>query len=238
MSLPRRADLERLYAYPDEVSRRARPWVRLCFVSTLDGSVTGGGGVSGDLGGEADSAAYRVMRDLCDVVLVGAGTARAEGYGPITPETVDGALRERLGLRPVPVLALVSSTLDVPEALLQPEVVVITCAAADETRRAEVAARTDLVVAGEDTIDWDVALAALADRGLLRVVCEGGPHLAGTLAALDLVDELCLTVAPTLVGGSGPRLTRDAPELDQSYRLGHALPAGDVLLTRWLRART
>ena len=234
MSLPRRADLERLYAYPDTID----PWVRLCFVTTLDGSVTGGDGVSGTLGGEADVAAYRVMRDVCDVVLVGAGTARAEGYGPIAPGSVDAGLRERLGLSPVPVLALVSSTLDVPDPLLRPDVIVLTCAAANEERRAEVAARADLVVAGDETIDWPAALAALADRGLLRVLCEGGPHLAGTLATLDLLDELCLTVAPTLVGGSGSRVTRDAPDLDQSFRLGHVVPTGDVLLTRWLRART
>ena len=234
MSLPRRADLQRLYAYPDTID----PWVRLCFVTTLDGSVTGGDGVSGTLGGEADVAAYRVMRDVCDVVLVGAGTARAEGYGPIAPGSVDAGLRERLGLSPVPVLALVSSTLDVPDPLLRPDVIVLTCAAANEERRAEVAARADLVVAGDETIDWPAALAALADRGLLRVLCEGGPHLAGTLATLDLVDELCLTVAPTLVGGSGSRVTRDAPDLDQSFQLGHVVPAGDVLLTRWLRART
>ena len=229
-------ELAEVYAHPVRADDRGapRPWVRLNFVSTVDGSVTGSEGVSGDLGGSADHDAYMAMRNACDVVLVGAGTARAEEYGRITPESVDVARRGAAGLAPVPALAVVSARLDVPTSLLGDGTVVVTTtrAAADPGLEA------DLLAVGDEEIDWPAALAAFAERGWHRVLCEGGPHLAGTLAAADLVDEVCLTVAPELAGGDGPRLTNGAPPLGRPLRLGHVVVAGDVLLTRWLRDRT
>lgn len=229
-------DLAELYAHPvgPDESGAARPWVRLNFVTTVDGSVTGAEGVSGDLGGPADHDAYTAMRNACDVVLVGAGTARDEEYGRITSDSVDTARRRAAGLAPVPALAIVSARLDVPDALLGEGTVVVTTtrAAADPGLDA------DLVPAGDGEIDWLAVLAAFADRGWHRVLCEGGPHLAGTLAAADLVDEVCLTVAPDLAGGDGPRLTHGAPSLGLALRLQHVVVADDVLLTRWLRDRT
>ncbi len=229
-------ELAELYAHPvgTDGTGAPRPWVRLNFVSTVDGSVTGAEGVSGDLGGAADHDAYTAMRNACDVVLVGAGTARDEEYGRITAESVDTTRRRAAGLAPVPALAVVSARLDVPASLLgEGTVVVTTTRAADDP-----GLDADLLPAGDEQIDWPAVLAAFAERGWHRVLCEGGPHLAGTLAAADLVDEVCLTVAPELAGGGGPRLTDGAPPLGRALRLGHVVVAGDVLLTRWLRDRT
>lgn len=229
-------ELAELYTHPlgADDTGAPRPWVRLNFVSTVDGSVTGADGVSGDLGGAADHDAYTAMRNACDVVLVGAGTARAEGYGRITAESVDVARRGSAGLAPVPALAVVSARLEVPPSLVGDGTVVVT------TSRAAAGADldADVLTAGDEEIDWLAVLAAFAERGWHRVLCEGGPHLAGTLAAVDLVDEVCLTVAPELAGGDGPRLTNGAPPLGRALRLGHVVVAGDVLLTRWLRDRT
>ena len=228
-------ELATLYAHPVGTDRAGapRPWVRLNFVSTVDGSVTGADGVSGGLGGEADHDAYAAMRDACDVVLVGAGTARDEGYGPITSASVDTERRRAAGLDPVPALAVVSSRLDVPASLLTGGTVVVTT-----TRAAsQTGLDAELVAAGDEQIDWPVVLAAFAARGWHRVLCEGGPHLAGALVAADLVDEVCLTVAPQLAGGAGPRLTSGAPAVDRGLRLAHVVVAGEVLLTRWLRDR-
>ena len=228
-------ELATLYAHPVGTDRAGAPgpWVRLNFVSTVDGSVTGADGVSGGLGGEADHDAYAAMRNACDVVLVGAGTARDEGYGPITSASVDTERRRAAGLDLVPALAVVSSRLDVPASLLTGGTVVVTTTRAASHTGLDV----ELVAAGDEQIDWPVVLAAFAARGWHRVLCEGGPHLAGALVAADLVDEVCLTVAPQLAGGAGPRLTSGAPAVDRGLRLAHVVVAGEVLLTRWLRDR-
>src|SRR5680860_874864 len=94
--------LEEMYAYPPS---RA-PWIRTNFVSTLDGAAYAADGLSGSLGGPADTRVFELLRSLADVIIVGAGTARAEGYGPVKPGEVDADLRHRLGLKPVPPIAV------------------------------------------------------------------------------------------------------------------------------------
>src|SRR5919206_2775020 len=67
--------------YGDLPVARGRPAVRLNMIASVDGATTLAG-VSGGLGGPADHALFAVLRSLADVVLVAAGTVRAEGYGP------------------------------------------------------------------------------------------------------------------------------------------------------------
>ena len=71
--------LAALYGYPRGVTAE-RPWVRANFVSTLDGAATGADGRSGSINTGADREVFALLRALADVVVVGAGTARAEGY--------------------------------------------------------------------------------------------------------------------------------------------------------------
>lgn len=227
-----RARAEQLYAYPDTSSA----WLRVNFVSSLDGSATTAAGVSGDLGGEVDRETFALLRSLADVIVVGAGTARAEGYRPVGTDEVDAELRERLGLSPVPPIAVVTRTLDVPEPLVAPGQLVIAPAASDASRRAELAESVDVIATGDEAIDWPAALDALAARGLRRVLCEGGPSLFGTLVEQGVVDDLCLTIAPTLVAGNGPRISHGEEAVDRPMALAHAEPVGDVILTRWTRA--
>lgn len=210
-----------LYAYP-EIADGDRPWVRVNFVSSVDGAAQGGDGLSGSLGTDADHAAFGLLRDLCDVVLVSAGTARAEDYGPVE----DG------------VLALVSRSLDVPERLRVPGVLVIAPADVDATSVVALeAAGVEVLTTGDAEIDWPAALDELGRRGLRRVLCEGGPSLLATLTALDLVDELCLTIAPVLLAGEGQRISVGDVQTDVPLRLGHAVDVEGTLLTRWVRER-
>ena len=95
----------------------------------------------------------------------------------------------------------------------------------------------DVLVCGEDAVDPRLMLAAFADRGLNQVLCEGGPHLFGTLIEADCVDELCLTVSPVLEGGSAGRIARGEAAATRPMRLLHALPAGDMLFLRYERRR-
>ncbi|AWB92614.1 pyrimidine reductase family protein [Aeromicrobium chenweiae] len=210
-------EIRRLYAYPAS----DRPWVRTNFVATLDGAAHDAGGRSGPLGGDVDTHVFGILRSLADVVVVGAGTARTEGYGPAG----------------VPI-AVVSRSLDVPEALVVPGHIVITTADAPADRLARLRSTLDVIAAGDGEIDWPAVLDELASRGLRHVLCEGGPTLHGDLVGLDLVDEVCLTIAPVLAAGGAPRIAHGPQAVDRPMTLGHALDVDGVLLTRWVRDRT
>jgi riboflavin biosynthesis pyrimidine reductase len=190
-----------LYAFP-----RGR-WLRSNFVSTLDGSGVGPDGRSGSINTPADNRVFALQRDLCDAVLVGAGTVRAEGYQRVTPTA----------RRPAPpALVVVSGSGRVPSGLERPVEgrgagLLVTCAGAgsaalDRARRA--LGEDAVVVAGGDHVHLPAALDALADRGLRHVLCEGGPTLLAAALAAGVVDELALSVVPTVVGGDGTRITR------------------------------
>jgi len=112
--------------------------------------------------------------------------------------------------------------------------IVITCAGSPDDRRAAVARVADVVVAGEMAVDLKEALTALRDRGLGRVLCEGGPHLLGQLAAEGLLDELCLTVSPILAGPGPTRVVAGAPFPAQPVTLAHALTEDGALFCRYL----
>lgn len=227
------AEIERLYAYPSDDGL----WVRTSFVSTIDGAASADDGRSGSLGGDMDSRVFGVLRSLADVVVVGAGTARTEGYRPAGFDEIQLARRKRLGLAPSLPIAVVSRRLDIPDALLVPGQIVVTAADASADDIARLRETVDVIAAGEGAIDWSAALAALSHRGLTRVMCEGGPSLHGELIALDLVDEVCVTIAPVMAAGGAPRISHGPTAVDRPMRVGHAFEADGVLLTRWVRDR-
>jgi riboflavin biosynthesis pyrimidine reductase len=209
-------EIRRLYAYPAS----DRPWVRTNFVATIDGAAYAEDGRSGSLGGDIDTRVFHVLRSLADVIVVGAGTARTEGYGP--------------GNRPI---AVVSRSLDVPERLVVPGQVVITTADAPADKIAALGRTVDVIAAGEGRIDWTIVLTELTRRGWNHVLCEGGPTLHGDLVALDLVDEVCLTIAPVMASGDAPRVAHGSGGAGRPMTLGHALDVDGILLTRWVRDR-
>jgi riboflavin biosynthesis pyrimidine reductase len=232
---PDRDALLAAYALPDRETTR----VRMSFVASLDGAATLDGR-SGGLGDANDRLAMQVLRTLADVVLVGAGTVRVEGYGGVAVSEADAAWRVARGLPEQPRLAVVSSALalDPSSAFFTAAVtrpIVVTHAGAPAARRAALEAVADVVVAGERAVDVRAMLDSLAERGLRQVLCEGGPHLFGSLLEADLVDELCLSLSPMLVGGDAGRIVRGAAQLERGMRLVHALPAGDLLLLRYAR---
>ncbi|WP_162256664.1 pyrimidine reductase family protein [Agromyces sp. Soil535] len=226
------------YDLPD----RTTPRVRMNFVMSLDGAVTVEGR-SGGLGDESDRLAMQVLRTLADVVLIGAGTVRVEGYGGLRVGESDAAWRRSHGLAPQPRIAVVSSRLDLDpthpffaRAVERP--IVVTHAGAPDERRGALADAADVLVCGDEAVDPRAMLDALAGAGLPQVLCEGGPHLFGSLIEADLVDELCLSLSPMLVAGEAGRIVRGAPEVELPMRLVHAIPAGDLLLLRYARERT
>jgi riboflavin biosynthesis pyrimidine reductase len=232
-----RADLERLYDYP------AATWLSVNFVSSADGAVTLAGRSRG-LSNSADRAVYPLGEDLADLVLVGAGTAVIEDFTGVKPDEETRALRERHGRAPVPPVAVVTSGHSLPaDARVLTDVhvptIVVTCAAAPpELRDAWTAAGAELLVVGEETVDLAAAVARLADRGLGRIHCEGGPTLFGSLLAAGAVDELRLTISPMLVAGAAGRIATGAPIDPAALTMDSVLAEGDTLLVRYLVAPT
>lgn len=228
-------DLAAAHAYPE-----AGPWVRANMVSTADGAASREGR-SGGISGAADKRLFAVLRGLADAVLVGAGTARTEGYGPARAKPAYADLRRRLGQAPAPVLALVSARLDLdPAAPLFAEAeqrpVVLTVEEAPADRRAALAAVADVVDAGEVRVDAGRAVDALAERGLPRVLCEGGPTLLAAVVGAGRLDELCLTLSPLLLAGTAPRVLA-GPPVDAPLRLVRVHEDGGTLFLGYARAQ-
>ena len=221
-------DLAAHYADPTTLTT---PYVRVNFVSSADGAATADGR-SGGLGSPADRQVFGILRELAEVVLVGAGTVRAEGYR--------GARKPTMGWSTPPPIAVVTGSADLdPAAPLLTDTrvapIVLTGTAAPRYRRDALrAAGADVVVL--DPLTPEAMLGELARRGLHRVLCEGGPRLFGELVVADLVDELCLTVAPLLVGGKAGRIAAGRPcSLPRAMRLLGALEADGAVLLRYAR---
>lgn len=231
--------LEEIYAYPEPLSR---PWVQVNFVSSVDGAATASGKSAG-LSSPADKQIFALGRDLADVVLVGAGTALVENYRGIKRTELRAERRERLGLSEVPPIAVVTGQCSIdPGSGLVTEtlvpLIVLTSEAAPADRRTALAdAGADVVVAGDERVDPHRAMDALAERGLFRVCCEGGPTLFGDLIAADLVDQLCLTVAPLLAGAGALRIATGVGRPEPlGLELASILTDDDFLMLRYRRA--
>ena len=214
------------------------PWVMANMVSTLDGRASLNGR-SGRLGGPLDREMFQAIRALADVVLVGAKTVRIERYGPIRLSDELQEARLSTGRAAQPTLAVLSASLELPQdtgLLEQPDrLCVLTGADTPEPGRR---ALTDIGVAVEpltgDRSASEEAIAALARTGARVILTEGGPGLLGALVASQSIDELCLTLAPRLVGAGLPLL--DRPDLDPArWRTDRAWSADGDLFLRYLR---
>lgn len=226
------------YAYPPLTP--GQTWVRANFVSTLDGAATGDDGRSGSINTGADHEVFVLLRALADVVLIGAGTARAEGYRRATVRSPWRSLRQ--GRPAHPTTAVFSRSARVPPRLSQDrvdsgDVLLLTChrAGAPAIDRARSALGEDnVIVRGDESVHLSAALDALAARGLRRMLCEGGPSLMRDLTASGRLDELCLTIAPTLVAGDHPRITAGEPvTADLTPRV--LIESEGTLMGRWTR---
>jgi riboflavin biosynthesis pyrimidine reductase len=236
-----------LYAYPAS-ARPGRPWVRANMIASVDGAATVDG-LSGGLGGPGDKLLFGVQRALADVILVGAGTARAEKYGPARADPLLAGLRR--DRPPTPPIAVLSAGLDLdPDSPLLAQAppdartIVLTSPAAPAGRRAAVGRHAHVIEAGTGQVSAAQAVAALAGLGHGRILCEGGPGLLAQIAAQGLLDELCLTVSPVLAGGPSRRILAGgpagdlAPGLPEQLRLDCVLADGAYLFCRYVRHPT
>ncbi|CAN5741976.1 pyrimidine reductase family protein [soil metagenome] len=217
----------------------ARPWVLVNMVASIDGA-TAVDGVSGGLGGPADKEVFSALRAVADVILVAAGTARAEEYGPPRTPPSRRAEREARGQAPYPRIALVSRSLDldVESALFteaQERPIVFTVSDPPADRRAALDPVAEVVSVGDDGVDLAQALSWLHQCGVRTVLAEGGPGLNGQLVAAGLVDELDVSIAPLLVGGDSARLAHGPTAGPTPLDLAHLWEADGMLFARYVR---
>lgn len=218
-------------------SRSDRPWVMANFVATVDGAATVDGG-STAISDADDKVMFHAIRALPDFIVVGAGTVRAENYGPIHLDEKSRQARVEAGRDPTPHLVVVSRTLE-----LDPGSRIFTDPARRVTVLTDGAAPADRVGALSEVADV-VKLESTEPGDLIHymrmakvVLCEGGPLLMGQLIAAGLIDELALTVAPHLVSGGAARIAHGplaSPPLDM--RLDRVLYGERSLFLRYLRA--
>ena len=233
-------ELPQLYAYPEQ----QRTWVRANFITSVDGGATADG-KSGSMGGSGDRRIFNLLRELADVIVVGAGTVRIEGYSGAQLGAAQRQHRQAQGQTEIPPLAIITRSgrldRDMP-VFTRTEVppLVLTCTAdADETRR-HLTDRAEVVdCSGKDPgeVDEAAVLAILGARGMRRVLTEGGPTLLGSFMQRDLLDELCLTTAPYVVGGLARRIATGPDQVLTKMRCAHVLTddAG-YLYTRYTKA--
>ncbi len=218
-------DLQRLSDLSDDELAAAytpsrEPWLRVNFVSTVDGAAQGSDGISKSINNDADKRVFDALRRRADCLVVGAGTLRDEGYDvPSIP------------------LVVVSRSADLPQTLADAprgRILMATVASADGLAKVrEELGEEHVLVLGDDEIDLALLKATLAERGWTEQLCEGGPSLFADLLAAEVVDELCWTIVPALTGGDAVRIATGA-EVEVALRPALLLEQDGTLLGRWL----
>jgi riboflavin biosynthesis pyrimidine reductase len=231
-----------LYAYPEGLRSC---WVRGNMITSLDGGATDDG-KAGRLAGPGDRAVFSLMRHAADVILVGAATVRIENYSGAQFPVAARQARQRRGQAEVPPIAVVTQSghLD-PNALLftRTEVppLILTCRRSFEDTRRRLGSVAEVIDGSgpqSDTVDGATVLKTFAERRYYRVLTEGGPLFLGLLIENDLLDELCLTIAPILVGGVARRIVSGAGHVHTKMRRTHVLVDDDgYLYTRYVKGQ-
>lgn len=226
------------------MGRDGRPagglWLRANMVSTLDGAAQHEGR-SQAISSPADMRIFGTLRGLADAVVVGAETVRQEGYRPARARDAFAERRAAAGQGPAPVIAVVSASLELDFSLplftgpLVPTLVLTGAAASPERILAAEKAGAEVVIAGDGPgVDPARAVRALADRGLVRLLTEGGPRLLGQFVAAGVLDELCLTMSPTLASGYAQRIAGGpALAVPERFALASLLEEDGFLFTRY-----
>ena len=239
--------LAAVYRWPshEQGSASGQPWVRANFAATIDGAITDSNGLSAGVSSADDKRVFALLRATCDAVVVGAGTARAEGYGPVRVRESMATVRRASGRAAPPRLVIISGSANLdPASSMFTETesgartIVLTRQQAPSDNVSRLSLVADVVVCGDADVDLQACIDHLASLGLTRLVCEGGPTLFGDLLTARLIDDLCLTTSPLI--SSTPSESREALIGHHGIRdstpatLGSLVRAGNSLLARWL----
>ena len=226
-----------LYSLGDRPSPDGRPYVVVNMVSSVDGA-TALDGVTEALGSATDRDIFLHLRELADAIMVGASTVRAEHYGParLTPAAqADRGARNQSAVPPI-VVPTSSIDFDWDSALFtESRPILIIPRNTNATKLDRAARSADIITCGDSLVDLSDALPQLHQRGINLLLCEGGPTLNTELFAADLIDELCLTISPFLVGGQQPRgiIAAGPTTMVETLSLVHVLEEAGFLFLRY-----
>lgn len=233
------ADPMTRYLAVDRSQPKHECWVAGHMVAGIDGTAAIEGKV-GALSTEVDQTLFRRMRQIADVVLVGAETVRREGYGLVRLSDEAKQQRQAAGKPPTPPVAVVSGSLDLnwklklfSQAPEHAPTIIITTASADPDRVAEAKKYTNVIVAGKERVEPQQALAELAKLGHQVVLCEGGPTLLGEFVAHDRLDELLLSISPLMGGDNLPTAVTPDGSGVSAFELKSTLIENHTLFLRY-----
>lgn len=225
----------------ERYSSAQRPFVRFNFVASIDGSAQSDG-LSGGLGSPGDQRVFALLRRLADVILVGAGTVRAEGYAGSLLSDEDISWRQAQGMSPHPVLAIVSHGLNIPaedDVFSQSPVPVLlfTSATLTPAQRAQFPAQVELieVAAVQEGCDPEEIVQALVAKGLGFIHAEGGPRLLGQFIVADQLDSLCVSYSPLVLSGAGQRIAHGPQEAARRLTLHTLFEEESMLFSDYRR---
>jgi riboflavin biosynthesis pyrimidine reductase len=234
--------IDDFYSYPDDLQRC---WVRGNMIASVDGGATVAGR-SGGLGAAGDRALFGRMRQAADVIVVGASTVRTEDYSGAQLSAAARLDRVARGQSEVPPIAVLTRSADLDRDAKffhrteVPPILLTSARTAVEAceRFGDLADVVDASGPEPDAVDPGIALDILRRRGLRRVLAEGGPAVLGLFTTADLLDELCVTVAPVLVGGAAQRIVTGPDQVRTPLHRSHVLTDDDgYLYCRYVRSR-
>lgn len=238
------ADPLELYPFDERPAPTDRPWVMMNMVASVDGAIAIDG-VSRGLGGEGDSMVFRAVRASCDWIVAAAGTVRAERYRIPRPTAEVTKIRRATDRAPAARLAVVSASVDLDDELPlfadqrpdEPKPLVITGSTPPPERVAALAGRAEWAHLPTPQPTAEGVLRAVGAAGARVVLVEGGPSFNGQVVDAGLVDELCLSISPHLVGGPTPRIVDQSTTTTAlGLRLDRLLEHDGALFARYLRA--
>lgn len=222
-----------------------RPYVTAKWAMTLDGKLATHTGDAYWISGTAARVWVHNLRDRVDAILIGAGTAQTDNPQltvRLSPEQRQYERAPRQG--PLRVILATHGQLPSHLNLLQPELAAGTCVLVGKTCPPEQRQRlealgvtvTQVAVNEHGQIDFAAALQALAERGIMHVLLEGGAHLLGSAFDHALIDHVAAFIAPKLIGGAGapsPLMGQGLTNMSEALRLYNIQTAnldGDLLV--------
>lgn len=213
--------------------------VRVNMIFSSDGAAAFDGR-AGPLSCAADQQLLGALRGFTDVVLVGAGTARAENYGPVVLTEPQLANRKMRAQPNPPPIAVVSRSGFLPPRLRStPEQLPILITCEQSTATAATTSFSAVLIAGQEAVDVRRAVELLTAAGMPRILCEGGPSLLDELVEADAVDEICVTIAPKLAANQPIRTNPQSSPLHKptDVRLDHVLIHQGYVFLKYSRLR-
>jgi 5-amino-6-(5-phosphoribosylamino)uracil reductase len=214
-----------------------RPYVLLSCATSADGYLDDASPERLILSCPADLDRVDEVRAGCDAILVGAQTVRADNPRLLLRDPRRSARRAARGLPAHPARVTLTATgdLDPGARFFAPGALrLVYCATSALPLAAKIKDSAVLIDAG-DPLSADFMLQDLAERGVARLLVEGGARVLGDFLAAGLADELNLAVAPFFVADpAAPRLDLPAPGPAGPMTLAETRRVGEVALLRYL----